>query len=177
MPRLPERLFLSTLQTPLGDGLIVFDADGALRVFDWTSHTERMHRLLRRQNGTVDLVDATAPLPIQGAFADYFAGDISALGALACRTGGTAFQRDVWAELRRIPAGLTISYRQLAERIGRPAAVRAVGLANGANPLGIVVPCHRVIGADRSLTGYGGGLDRKRWLLAHEGADFKDDAA
>jgi len=75
----------------------------------------------------------------------------------------------VWAALRRIPAGTTTSYGALAAEIGRPAAVRAVGLANGANPVAIVVPCHRVIGADGSLTGYGGGLPRKRWLLAHEG--------
>jgi methylated-DNA-[protein]-cysteine S-methyltransferase len=76
----------------------------------------------------------------------------------------------VWRALRDIPCGHTISYRELARRIGRPAAVRAVGLANGANPVGIVVPCHRVIGSAGSLTGYGGGLERKRWLLAHEGA-------
>ena len=75
----------------------------------------------------------------------------------------------MWAALRRIPAGTTTSYGALAAEIGRPAAVRAVGLANGANPVAIVVPCHRVIGADGSLTGYGGGLPRKRWLLAHEG--------
>ena len=76
----------------------------------------------------------------------------------------------VWAALRRIPAGAAWSYKALAEHLGRPAAIRAVGLANGANPIGIVVPCHRVIGADGSLTGYGGGLPRKRWLLEHEGA-------
>jgi methylated-DNA-[protein]-cysteine S-methyltransferase len=83
---------------------------------------------------------------------------------------GTDFQRTVWQALRRIPCGTTISYGELARRIGRPAAVRAVGLANGANPVGVVVPCHRVIGADGSLTGYGGGIERKRWLLAHERA-------
>ena len=75
----------------------------------------------------------------------------------------------MWAELRRIRAGTTISYSQLAARIGRPDAVRAVGTANGANPVPIVIPCHRVIGANGSLVGYGGGLDMKRWLLAHEG--------
>ncbi len=85
---------------------------------------------------------------------------------------GTPFQRDVWAALREIPVGKTLSYGALAAKIGRPKAVRAVGLANGANPIGIVVPCHRVIGADSSLTGYGGGLDRKRWLLNHEGAHY-----
>ncbi len=88
---------------------------------------------------------------------------------------GTPFQRRVWAALTHIPAGETRSYGAQATQIGRPSAVRAVGLANGQNPIGLVVPCHRVIGADGSLTGYGGGIERKRWLLRHEGAAFKDD--
>jgi methylated-DNA-[protein]-cysteine S-methyltransferase len=83
---------------------------------------------------------------------------------------GTEFQLCVWRALREVPCGQTWSYGQLARKIGRPSAVRAVGLANGANPVGLVVPCHRVIGSDGSLTGYGGGLHRKRWLLAHERA-------
>jgi methylated-DNA-[protein]-cysteine S-methyltransferase len=91
-------------------------------------------------------------------------------------TGGTAFQRQIWATLRGIPDGETISYSELARRIGNPAAVRAVGLANGANPIGIVLPCHRVIGSNGSLTGYGGGLARKRWLLQHENALRPDEA-
>jgi methylated-DNA-[protein]-cysteine S-methyltransferase len=99
----------------------------------------------------------------------YFAGDLAALDDASVEMNGTPFQKDVWAALRRIPAGTTISYGELAKRIGRRAAIRAVGTANGANPVAIVVPCHRVIGADGTLTGYGGGLDRKRWLLAHEG--------
>jgi methylated-DNA-[protein]-cysteine S-methyltransferase len=103
------------------------------------------------------------------AFDAYFNGDIRAIDGLEADPAGTRFQQDVWAELRRIPPGTTISYSQLAERIGRPDAVRAVGTANGANPVPIVIPCHRVIGANGSLVGYGGGLDMKRWLLAHEG--------
>ncbi len=102
------------------------------------------------------------------ALADYFAGDLDAIADLPTAANGTAFQLSVWAALRQIPVGETVSYGALAARIGRPKAVRAVGLANGANPIAIVVPCHRVIGADASLTGYGGGLHRKRWLLAHE---------
>src|SRR5262249_24110328 len=104
------------------------------------------------------------------AISRYFAGELSAIDALPVETGGTPFQRDVWSALRNIPCGRTISYAQLAAIIGRPKAVRAVGLANGSNPIGVVVPCHRVIGADGSLTGYGGGIERKRWLLRHEGA-------
>ena len=102
----------------------------------------------------------------------YFAGDIEILGEVPVRAGGTPFQRTVWAALREIPPGRTTSYGQLAARLGRPGASRAVGLANGANPVAIAVPCHRVIGADGTLTGYGGGLERKRWLLEHERASL-----
>lgn len=87
---------------------------------------------------------------------------------VALATGGTDFQRLVWKALCEIPYGATMSYGELAERIGRPRASRAVGLANGRNPVGIIVPCHRVIGSSGSLTGYGGGMERKRWLLDHE---------
>ena len=107
------------------------------------------------------------PAAIREAVGAYFAGDLAALAAISWRTGGTDFQRSVWTALCAIPVGETVTYKQLAERIGRPGAVRAVGLANGANPVGVVVPCHRVIGSDGSLTGYGGGLERKRWLLTH----------
>ena len=93
---------------------------------------------------------------------------MAALDQLPVRPGGTEFQRLVWAALRLIPPGTTTTYGQLAARIGRAKASRAVGLANGANPVAIVVPCHRVVGADASLTGYGGGIERKAWLIAHE---------
>lgn len=104
----------------------------------------------------------------------YFAGDIDALDGVAVQTNGTEFQRTVWAELRRIPRGTTTTYGELAARIGKPTAARAVGLANGSNPVSIVVPCHRVIGADGSLTGYAGGTARKEWLLRHEGAPLRN---
>jgi methylated-DNA-[protein]-cysteine S-methyltransferase len=112
-----------------------------------------------------DLPEVTGPLR------RYFDGDLAALDPLrVAPTRGTPFQRAVWGALREIPAGATASYGDIARRIGRPSAVRAVGAANGANPIGIVVPCHRVIGTDGSLTGYAGGLERKRWLLRHERA-------
>lgn len=101
--------------------------------------------------------------------AEYFAGERSAF-ELSLRPQGTVFQRCVWSALQEVPAGATVSYGELAARIGRPTAARAVGLANGKNPIAIVIPCHRVIGAGGSLTGYAGGLSRKRWLLSHEGA-------
>jgi methylated-DNA-[protein]-cysteine S-methyltransferase len=97
----------------------------------------------------------------------YFAGELDRFD-VPLAPSGTEFQLRVWEELLRIPFGETISYGELAERIGNPRTVRAVGLANGRNPISIIVPCHRVIGADGSLVGYGGGLERKRWLLEHE---------
>jgi methylated-DNA-[protein]-cysteine S-methyltransferase len=100
----------------------------------------------------------------------YFKGDIAVIDTLPVETTGTPFQRSVWQALRKIRRGTTISYAELARRIGNPRAVRAAGLANGQNPIGIVVPCHRVIGSNGTLTGYGGGLPRKKWLLEHEGA-------
>ena len=96
--------------------------------------------------------------------ADYFAGQLTEFD-LPLAPAGTPFQRRVWAALQTIPYGQTWSYAQLAEKIGQATAVRAVGLANGRNPIALVIPCHRVIGSDGSLTGYGGGLDRKRFLL------------
>jgi methylated-DNA-[protein]-cysteine S-methyltransferase len=118
------------------------------------------------------LSDAASPLhtDIIARLTAYFDGDRTAIDEIPVEPAGTEFQRQVWLMLRRIPAGATWSYRQLAERVDRPAAVRAVGAANGANPIPIVLPCHRVIGSDGRLVGYGGGLERKRWLLAHEGA-------
>jgi methylated-DNA-[protein]-cysteine S-methyltransferase len=103
----------------------------------------------------------------------YFGGELAAIDTLAVELNGTEFQKRVWQALRRIPSGSTLSYAELARRIGEPAAVRAVGAANGANPVALVVPCHRVIGSNGTLTGYGGGLERKRWLLDHEHATFK----
>jgi methylated-DNA-[protein]-cysteine S-methyltransferase len=100
----------------------------------------------------------------------FFEGECAAIDQLEVASIGTPFQKTVWRALRGIGSGSTLSYSALARRIGSPNAVRAVGLANGANPIGIVVPCHRVIGASGALTGYGGGLHRKRWLLAHERA-------
>ncbi len=100
----------------------------------------------------------------------YFSGDLEALADLPVGPAGTSFQQKVWEALREIPPGRTVAYRDLARRIDAASAARAIGAACGANPIWIVIPCHRVIAADGTLGGYGGGLDRKRWLLAHEGA-------
>ena len=148
---------------------IATDEQDRLRMLDWDDHQERMERLLAKHYGKVELREADGANPVADQLRAYFAGTISAIEDIAVSCAGTPFQRQVWAALRAIPAGATESYGALASRIGNPAAVRAVGLANGANPIGIVVPCHRVIGANGSLTGYGGGIERKRWLLQHEG--------
>ena len=116
------------------------------------------------------LTEAVQESAAKQALFAYFAGRLDALAGLRVASSGTEFQNQVWAALRRIPTGKTLSYAALAKEIGRPAAVRAVGLANGSNPIAIIVPCHRVIGANASLTGYAGGLERKRWLLQHEAA-------
>jgi methylated-DNA-[protein]-cysteine S-methyltransferase len=164
------RLLLDRTRTPIGELIIVADREGNLRVVDWTDHEDRMRQGLRRHYGEngFTLESARNPNGLTDAMDAYFAGELAAIDMLPVQTAGTPFQREVWRELRRISCGATISYAQLADRIGRPSAVRAVGLANGSNPVGIVVPCHRVIGSNGSLTGYGGGLERKRWLLEHE---------
>ena len=165
--------FLTDLiEGPLGEMIIVTDEQGALRAFEWTDLNERMTRLLDRQYKDINIVvkKSRAPSCVTNAINSYFNGDLHALDNLVTIAGGTPFQRSVWTALRDIPVGQTRSYRDIAIAIGNPKGVRAIGLANGANPIGIVVPCHRVIGANGTLTGYGGGLNRKEWLLQHEGA-------
>jgi methylated-DNA-[protein]-cysteine S-methyltransferase len=146
--------------SPVGRLLLAGDARG-LTLIGFPSGRRPLGPGPEWRRDEADFSDAVLQLQ------EYFAGGRRAF-ALALRPQGTAFQLAVWAALRRIPFGATLSYGELARRIGRPGAARAVGAANGANPLPIVIPCHRVIGADRSLTGFGGGLETKRFLLAHE---------
>ena len=145
----------STLHpSPVGDILLRADADGRL-----TDLYLRHDDTAPRTGGPFDAVREQLDA--------YFAGALDAFD-LELDPHGTPFQQRVWKELVTIPYGETISYSELARRLGDPKLVRAVGLANGRNPISIVIPCHRVIGADGSLVGYGGGLERKRWLLDHE---------
>ena len=167
------RLHLDHFPSPIGGITLVTDDQGRLRALDFDDYDERMRTLLGRQYGTFDLREGVAPATVRGPLAAYFAGDHAAAAAIPVETAGTPFQRLVWAALRAIPPGSTCSYGALAASLGKPGASRAVGLANGANPVSIVVPCHRVIGADASLTGFGGGLHRKQWLLEHEGVRLK----
>ena len=166
----PETLTLDRVATPVGEVLLVTDGEGAVRALDFADYETRMLRLLGRHSPGFTLAQGRAAEPVRRAVEAYFSGDIRALDGVAVKTGGTEFQKSVWAALRAIPAGETRSYGQLAAAVGSPKAVRAAGLANGQNPVAVIVPCHRVIGANGTLTGYAGGLERKRWLLAHEGA-------
>lgn len=172
----PETFSLDRMETPIGMALLVTDADGALRALDWEDYEPRMKELLRLQYGTVILKDARAPHDLRAALAGYFKGDLDRLNAIKWRVAGTPFQRKVWTALPTVRLGETMSYGRLAVRLGVPKAMRAVGHANGSNPISVVLPCHRLIGADGSLVKYGGGLERKRWLLVHEGVALNPTA-
>lgn len=162
-------LFLDRLSSPIGTLLLVGCAD-ALLVLEFEDAADRLRQALGRLCPDSRLVPGPVANGAGRRIAAYFEGDLTALDAIAVQPRGTEFQRRVWQALRRIPPGTTMTYGRLAAAIGKPAASRAVGHANGANPISIVIPCHRLIGADKSLTGYGGGLDRKAWLLRHESA-------
>ena len=161
-------LQLDEIASPMGPILLVTDEDGALRALDFGDNEARLRRMLRDHYGDCELPRGAAPASVIEALEAYFEGQLDALDEVRVATGGTPFQREVWKALRTIEAGGTRSYGQLAATVGRPTASRAVGAANGSNPVSIVVPCHRVIGANGSLTGYGGGMARKKWLLDHE---------
>lgn len=167
------RFNFDEIHTPVGDALIVTDCTGLLRAFDWKDRCEDMMTLLGRHYGLVKLERRRANLQITQAIQNYFEGDLTALQTVTWQTGGSLFQKKVWEALASIEPGKTLAYGALAEKLGMPGAARAVGLANGANPISLFIPCHRVIGASGALTGYGGGVARKRWLLRHEGADVK----
>lgn len=152
-------------------GRILFASDGqAVCALDYAGYESRMATLLARYHGSVEFERGSDPLGLKRALESYFAGGLHAFDAIPDHTGGSVFQQCVWRALRTIPSGETWSYGKLAARLERPRAARAVGHANSLNPVGIIVPCHRVIGASSALTGYAGGLERKQWLLRHEGA-------
>jgi methylated-DNA-[protein]-cysteine S-methyltransferase len=167
----PETFGLDRLETPIGTALLVTDSDGVLRALDWVDYEARMRELIRLQYGAVTLRNARSPKDLRTALTQYFKGDLDRLDTIKWRVAGTPFQHKVWTALPRIPAGKTMSYGALAAKLGMPQAMRAVGHANGSNPISVVVPCHRLIGANGSLIKYGGGLERKRWLLKHEGVE------
>ena len=152
----------------MGDVRFAVGDDGALVALGFVERWEPLERWLARRFGDVELAAGRGTAAVEAALDRYFGGDVGALDALAVDLGGTDLQGRVWSALRTIPAGQTRSYAAIARQVGAPRAVRAVGAANGANPVSIVVPCHRVIASDGRLHGYGGGLPRKQWLLDHE---------
>jgi methylated-DNA-[protein]-cysteine S-methyltransferase len=163
-----HKLFIDRIESPIGNIIIVTDEQN-MCALDYEAYQHRMHRLLGERYSQYNLVEAHDPLGYSTRIRKYFEGDLDAIETISVEAGGSEFQRDVWAMLRKIPVGTTVTYGQIAAKLGKPEASRAVGLANSLNPIAIVVPCHRVIGADDKLTGYAGGLERKRWLLQHEG--------
>jgi methylated-DNA-[protein]-cysteine S-methyltransferase len=169
--RKTETIQLNRLRypSPIGPIECLFD-DSSLVALDFEATSPRTLALLSRNLGTLDIDEAPDRLKLGDTLDRYFAGELRALDELDVRRYGTNFQQKVWAALRRIPAGETTNYQALARRLRVPQAQRAVGAANGANPISLVVPCHRVIGSDGTLVNYGGGIERKRWLLRHEGA-------
>ena len=147
---------------------MVADADKLLAL-EFGDIEHRLMPMLRDRYGTTLLLDPVDDMAgISSAIRSYFAGDLRALDTIATDGGGTAFQRRAWAALRDIPPGETRTYGEMAAALGKPNAARAIGSANALNPISLVVPCHRLVGSNGALTGYGGGVERKRWLLAHE---------
>ena len=163
-------LHRAIMPSPVGE-LTLFAHGPALAGIAFDGRLERLRpQLVARFGRDFTVVDAPDPAGAVTRLCAYFDGELGALDDIAVDTGGTPFQARVWAALRRIPVGATSTYRELARAVGSPEAVRAVGAANGANPVSLVVPCHRVIASDGTLCGYGGGLPRKQWLLQHERA-------
>ncbi|MEB3211331.1 MAG: methylated-DNA--[protein]-cysteine S-methyltransferase [Leptolyngbyaceae bacterium] len=164
------QLWIDSLDSPIGTICLVTNEEAILAV-DFEDCRDRMMTLLGARFDDISLVPMANPLGVTVKLQRYLDGQLDALEAIAVDPGGTPFQQEVWAALTTIPSGTAISYGELAKKLHKPGASRAVGLANSKNPIAIVIPCHRVIGANGQLTGYAGGVDRKRWLLTHEGAE------
>jgi AraC family transcriptional regulator of adaptative response/methylated-DNA-[protein]-cysteine methyltransferase len=167
-PVIDRKLVRTSIGTPLGSMVAVAD-DAALYLLEFENRVALTGELrrLERDSGLIGLGSNTVLKRLVAEFEDYFAGE-SAAFQIPTLQHGTAFQEAVWQALKQIPAGQTRSYGDIAEMLGQPEKSREVGRANGANRISIILPCHRVIGADGSLVGYGGGLWRKEWLLDHE---------
>jgi methylated-DNA-[protein]-cysteine S-methyltransferase len=159
---------LARIRTPIGELVAAARQDALLALEFADGRADPLEALCHRL-GAFETREGD-PIGLSRRFDAYLAGELDALDAVPVEPGGTPFQQAVWAELRRIRPGKTVSYADLAQSIGAPGASRAVGAANGSNPIAIVIPCHRVVRSDGSLGGYGGGMDRKHWLLRHERA-------
>ena len=164
-------LIISTLPSPVGPLALACDAQGRLR---GVSFGEGLSKIMGREYPASVLTDGETPETVRVELEAYFAGDQAALGrapwSLDGAVAANGFQARIWRALADIPAGLTLSYGEMAKRAGEPGAAQAAGVALNRNPIAVVLPCHRVIGADGAMVGFGGGLERKTWLLRHEGA-------
>ena len=158
---------IDEIESPIGK-LVIAAADGRLCALGFDDYAPVLTAALERRWPGAVIERRADPENFSQRLRAYFDGELGAIDTIPVAPTGTEFQLRVWTALREIPCGRTCSYHELAKALGRPDAVRAVGAANGANPIAIVVPCHRVIGADGGLVGYGGGIERKRWLLTHE---------
>ncbi len=163
-------LYFDEIPSAIGILLLVTE-DTRLCALDYAGYEQRMIELLKPRYGDVRLKKSRDPCGFSSRMRAYLDGEYSALDEIPISTGGTPFQQQVWATLRTIPPGTVMTYSEMAAKLGLPRAFRAVGAANALNPIAIVVPCHRLVGANGSLTGYAGGLERKRWLLEHEGVE------
>lgn len=163
-------LLIDKIDSEIGEILVVSDGE-SLTSLDFSGYEPRMMKLLEKRYGSVNLIEKKNPQGFSDRIRAYLNGDYNSLDDIPVKTGGTPFQQQVWLALRTIPLGTVISYGELAAKLGKPTAYRAVGMTNSLNPVAIVLPCHRVIGTKASLTGYAGGLERKHWLLQHEGVD------
>lgn len=164
-----QALAFDRVSTPIGD-LLLAVCGSRLAALGFADRSGPFMEGLRRRFGEAELQPADDPFGYSSKLRAYFAGDLGALDYIPADPGGTPFQAAVWRAVRSIGPGRTCSYGELARLAERPKAARAVGAAMGRNPIALVIPCHRVIGEGEALAGYGGGLDRKRWLLEHEGA-------
>lgn len=162
-----NRFWFSRYDSPVGT-ILMAGGDQELAALDFEEYRDRMERLLAARFPDYTLAETKDGLAMAARLDRYFEGGSDAFEGLQVSDRGTALQTEVWRRLRTIPMGTTRTYGQLAAEIGRAGAARAVGRANSQNPVAIVAPCHRVIGADGRLTGYAGGLNRKKWLLDHE---------
>lgn len=164
-------LIVSTLPSPVGPLALACDAEGRLR---GVSFGDGLSKAMRREYPDAELTPGETPEAVREGLEAYFGGDQSALARIPWSLEGAVaadgFQARVWKALAQIPAGLTISYGEMARRAGEPGAAQAAGVALNRNPIAVVLPCHRVVGADGAMVGFGGGLERKTWLLRHEGA-------
>lgn len=168
-----KELAIDPVSSAIGDILVITD-EANLCAVEFGDCRSRIMRFLENRFGQIKLNPVENPLGISERIQAYLQGEYDSLDDIPISLGGTTFQQQVWLMLRTIPVGTVLTYGQLAEQLGKPTASRAVGFANSQNPISIVLPCHRVIGANGQLTGYAGGLERKRWLLTHEGVTLSE---